>query len=230
MKYFFVTLLGLILGALCGVAVLYYNPFPFARTLQPDGPDRSFHYQLPEQSLAFMHGDHALLPGTSADDEQFWEETINRTALLALSLNDGEGVPTAVASRLIQTSADTDLLLRGVLLNDHWLLTIPGQGSLFLMVDTNLWPFLRQAFIPTWYFGRPWKGPADYRPTVGPGPQGAMIVGATGRFATLTGSAVEHYRLTTLDPASRSVALAGELHLHLLDRAADTAKQIATSE
>ena len=40
-------------------------------------------------------------------------------------------------------------------------------------------------------------------------------VGATGRFAGLEGTAIESYRLTDLDPASRSVAAVGELHLRL---------------
>jgi hypothetical protein len=230
MKYLFFTLVGLILGAAAGIAVLYYNPLTVARTPEPASADRALHYQLPEQSLAFMHGDRALLPGTSAGDEQFWEETINRTVLLALSLNDADGAPIAAASRLIQASTETDLLLRGVLVSDHWLLTIPGEGSLFLRVDTNLWPFLTQTFIPTWYLGRPWKGPSEYRPTVGPGPKSAMIIGATGRFANAEGSAIEQYRLTTLDPASGQVALAGELHLHLLDPAIVAGEQIADSQ
>jgi hypothetical protein len=229
MKHLFVILLGLFVGATAAVALLYYNPLTLVRPFESDRADRALHYELPEHSLAFMHGDRALLPGTDVGDEQFWEETISRTALLALSLNDAGGLPTAAASRLIQASSDTDLLLRGVLISDHWLLTIPGEGSLFLRVDTNLWPFLRQSFIPTWYLGRPWKGPADYQPTVGPGPRSAVVVGATGNFANLQGSAVEHYRLTTLDPMHGAVALAGEIRLYLFEPTV-SGEQIATSE
>jgi hypothetical protein len=43
----------------------------------------------------------------------------------------------------------------------------------------------------------------------------AVVVGATGRFAGLEGSAVERYRITDLDPASRSAAATGELDLRL---------------
>ena len=49
-------------------------------------------------------------------------------------------------------------------------------------------------------------------------------MGATGRFAGLKGTAIENYRLTDLDPASRSVAAVGELHLRL------GASQIAAGE
>jgi hypothetical protein len=225
MKYLFLTLFGLVLGAAGGVAVLYFNPLTAAASSAPAASDRALHYELPSQSLAFMHGDHALLPRTATGDEQFWEETINRTALLALSLNDAAGVPTAAASRLMQASADTDLLLSGVLVSDIWLLTMPGQGSLFVRADTNLWPFLKQAFIPTWYLGRPWQGPADYRPTVGPGLHSAVVIGATGRFANLEGSALEQYRVTELNPATRELALAGELHLDLVETAVVAGEQ-----
>jgi hypothetical protein len=237
MKTFSLVVGGIIVGAAAGLAVLYFNPLTSARPSTPDAADRTLHYQLPEQSLEFTHGDRALLPGASAAENQFWEETINRTALLSLTLNDANDVPTAVASRLLQGSTDTDLLLYGVLVNDYWLLTIPGEGSLFLQADTNLWPFLKQTFIPTWYLGRPWKGPADYQPTAGPGPQQrALIIGGTGSFASFGGSAFEQYRLTTLDPASHTVALNGELHLHLLgatavdgDRDADR-QQVAAAQ
>ncbi len=219
MKYLFLTLLGFVLGAAGGLAVLYFNPLTAATSVAPAASDRALHYELPAQSLAFMHGDRALLPRTAAGDEQFWEETINRTALLALSLNDAAGVPTAAASRLMQASTDTDLLLRGVLVSDIWLLTMPGQGSMFVRVDTNLWPFLKQTFIPTWYLGRPWKGPTDYRPTVGPGQHSAVVIGATGRFANLEGSALEQYRVTELNPTTRGLTLAGELHLDIVETA-----------
>jgi hypothetical protein len=225
MKYLFLSLLGLLLGVAAGLGVLYYNPLTASKSVAPAASDRALRYELPAQSLAFMRGDRTLLPRAASDDEQFWEETINRTALLALSLNDATGVPTAVASRLMQASTDTDLLLRGVLVSELWLLTIPGEGSVFVRADTNLWPFLKQSFIPTWYLGRPWEGPTDYLPTVGPGPHHAVVTGATGRFANLEGTALEQYRVTDIDPMSRGLALTGELHLDLLETAVVAGQQ-----
>ena len=85
---------------------------------------------------------------------------------------------------------------------------------MFLQADTNVWPFLKET-LPVWYLGRPWDGPADYRPTAGPGAGTAAVLGATGRFVGVEGTAVEQYRLTDLDPASRSIAAVGELHLRM---------------
>jgi hypothetical protein len=220
MKITLASIVGIIIGAAAGLAVLYYNPLTEPTpTPTASGAGRTLHYALPEQSLAFMHGERALPPNTGSSQERFWEETINRAALLALSLNDAQGVPAAAASRLMQTSSDTDLLLTGVLVHDFWLLTFPGEGSVFVRVDSNAWPFLKQSFIPTWYFGRPWQGTAEYRPTVGPGLATALVIGATGRFADLQGQAVEQYRVTGLDPDRRTVTFAGELRLDLQEPA-----------
>jgi hypothetical protein len=224
MKVVFVALLGLIVGAAAAGTVIYFNPLTESRAPEPDSSDRTLHYDLPGEVLGFTLGEHVLPPGT-ARIEGFWEETIDRTALLSLVLDGADDKPAAVASRLLAGSAATDFLLSGVLVSDYWLLTIPNEGTLFLRADSNVWPFLKQTLLPVWFFGRPWAGPADYRPTAGPGEEGvAVVMGATGRFAGLKGTAIENYRLTDLDPASRSVAAVGELHLRL------GASQIAAGE
>jgi len=215
MRYAFVALLGLIVGAAAAGAVIYFNPLTEKSAPQPDLADRTLHYALPGEVLGFTLGEHVLPPGTAHVAAGFWEETIDRTALLGLVLNDADDKAAAVASRLLAGSADTDFLLSGVLVSDYWLLTIPNEGTLFLRANSNVWPFLKRT-LPVWYLGRPWTGPADYRPTAGPGDEGAaVVVGATGRFAGLEGTAIEEYRLTDLDPTSRSVAAVGELHLRI---------------
>jgi hypothetical protein len=215
MKYLVVALLGLLIGAVAAGAAIYYNPLTQRKAAQPDAADRALHYALPSEVLGFALGDDVAPPGTPKREDSLWEETIGRTAMLGLVLDDAHDKPTAVASRLLALSPRTDLVLAGVRVNDYWLLTIPGEGTLFLRADTNAWPFLRDA-LPVWYLGRPWKGPADYNPTAGPGDDGvAVVIGATGRFAGLEGSAIEKYRLTDLDPAARSATATGELDLRL---------------
>ena len=216
MKYAFVALLGLVIGAAGAGTLIYFNPLTNTRAVDSGSSDLTLHYALPGEVLGFTLGEHALPPGTATVNGGFWEETIDRTALLGLVLNDADDQPAAVASRLLAGSAATDFLLSGVRVSDYWLLTFPNEGTLFLRANSNVWPLLKETLVPVWYFGRPWSGPATYRPTAGPGDEGAaVVVGATGRFAGLEGSAIEQYRLTDLDPASRSVAAVGELHLRL---------------
>ena len=216
MKYLLVVIAGLLLGAAAAAAVLYYNPLTQRSAESPNATDRVLRYSLPDHVLAFSVGADARLFGQHTGDDSLWEETIDRTAVLGLVLNDGADQPAAIASRLIATSADTDLLLRGVLFSDHWLVTIPSEGTLFVRAESNAWPFLRETLVPVWYFDRPWSGPAEYWPTVGPGSgHSGVVVGIAGALRGSEGSAVERYELSALD-RQRELALAtGELHLNL---------------
>jgi hypothetical protein len=216
MKYLFFAIVGLLLGAAAAGAVLYFNPLPTKSAPMPNATDRVLRYSLPDQVLEFSLGDDARLFGQDTGDDGLWEETIARSAVLGLVLNDASGQPAALASRLLSTSAETDLLLRGVLVSDLWLVTIPNEGTLFVQADSNAWPFLKETLLPVWYLDRPWSGPAEYWPTVGPNADDSgEVTGIAGAFRGSSGSAVERYEITTLDP-SRDLALAnGELHLHL---------------
>lgn len=216
MRYLSVALVGLVLGAAAAGAVLYFNPLAEKAAPSPNPAARVLRYSLPEHVLEFSVGEDARLFGQDTGDDGLWEETIDRTAVLGLVLSDAENRPVAIASRLMATSPESDLLLRGLLVSDHWLVTILGEGTLFVRADSNAWPFLKEALVPVWYFDRPWNGPAEYWPTVGPGlDDSAMVVGLTGPFRGGKGSAVERYELAALDRA-RNVALAnGEIHLNL---------------
>jgi hypothetical protein len=216
MKYLFVAVLGLVLGVVLAGAVLYFNPFSTTAAAQPNATDRVLHYSLPDDVLEFALGADARLFGQELDDGSLWEDTIDRAAVLGLALKDDADQPVAIASRLMTVSAETDLLLRGVLLSDHWLVTMPGEGTLFVRADSNAWPFLKQTLVPAWYLERPWRGPEAFWPTVGPGSdEAAVVVGVAGGWRGREGSAVERYEITALDPA-RNVALAnGELYLNL---------------
>jgi hypothetical protein len=166
--------------------------------------------------LEFSLGEDARFFGQAPGSDSLWEETIDRTAVLGVVLNDSKGQPAAVASRLIAASPDTDLLLRGVLVSDYWLVTLPREGTLFVRADSNAWPFLKETLLPVWYLNRPWKGPAEYWPTVGPGADHSGIaLGIAGSFSGSEGSAVERYELTALDPARQLALVKGELHLNL---------------
>jgi hypothetical protein len=216
MKTLFVVVLGLLIGAAAAGAVLYYNPMTESVAGAPGAADRVLRYSLPDQVLELALGNKASWLGHSTGDDALWEETIDGTALLGLVLNDEANQPVGVASRLMAASPDTDLLLRGVLVSDYWLVTLPREGTLFVRADSNVWPFLKQTLVPVWYLERPWQGPVEYRPTVGPGSDNtAEVIGIAGAFTERDGSAVERYSITTLDPANRSAAAEGELFLHL---------------
>jgi hypothetical protein len=216
MKYLIVAIVGLVLGAALAGVVIYFNPLATKSAPMPNAADRVLRYSLPDQVLGFAVGEDVRLLGHDAGDDSLWEETIDRSAVLGLVLNDASGQPSALASRLIATSDETDLLLRGVLVSDLWLITVPSEGTLFVDADSNAWPFLKETLMPVWYLERPWNGPAEYWPTVGPGADdSAKVLGVAGSFRGSSGSAVERYEITALDPARKLALANGELHLNL---------------
>jgi len=216
MRYLFVAILGLVLGVAGAGAALYYNPLAERSAPMPGSTDRKLHYSLPDQVLEFAIGEDARLFGQETGDDSLWEETIDRAGVLGLVLNDGSNQPAALASRLLSTSPDTDLLLNGVLVSDDWLVTIPGEGSFYVHADSNACPFLKEQLVPVWYLDQPWTGPVEYWPTVGPGADdSAEVVGLTGSFRGSEGSAVEHYEITALDPTRKLAQARGELYFNL---------------
>jgi len=216
MRYLFVAIIGLVFGAAAAGAIVYFNPLLDKSATMPAATDRVLRYSLPGQVLDFAVGEDAQLFGQDAGDDALWEDTIHRAAVLGLVLNDGSNQPVAVASRLLTTSPRSDLLLSGMLVSDDWLVTIPNEGTFYVHADSNVWPFLKEKLVPVWYLDRPWIGPAEYWPTVGPSADDtANVVGLTGAFRGSAGSAVEHYEVTSLDPARDAALANGELYLNL---------------
>jgi hypothetical protein len=224
MKHLIVALLGLVIGVAGAAAVLYYNPFSAGASDPPGSGDRVFRYSLPGDVLEFAVGEDARRLGLARSGDELWEETIDRTAVLGLVLRDADDRPQAIASRLLSTSRDTDLLLHGFVFEDYWLVTAPGEGTLFVHADSNAWPFLKETLLPVWYFGEALRAPAEYWPTVGPEPDGGIAVGLAGTFGGSEGRAVERYAWRALDPVRDAVAADAELHVSL------AGPQVAISE
>jgi len=200
MKYLWTLLAGVLVGVTLALTALYFNPMTQSPGPLPASDDEVFTYGSPlTAELAFTHGNLSRLPTYPAGIPALWEGTINKSALSVVLLRGADGTA-AVASRVSYPSEDTELLRNGVLLNDDWVVSIPGQGSLHINGQSNWWPFLKEMLIPVWYLGRPWSGPSDYAPTAGPANGArALVRGATGRFAGLTGTAAERYSVREFD-------------------------------
>jgi hypothetical protein len=216
MKHYLGFLGGVLLGVAVAVGVLYLNPLT-----QRHGPvlapgDRLLTYEFPlHGTLAFTHG-VSWLPRAPAGIAPLWEETISDTALSVFPLHGEDGETVALASRISVPSESSELLLRGAILSDYWVVTFPGEGSLFLRADENLWPFIRDTVLPVRYLGREWRGPTSYRPTSGPGAGGAAtVIGATGALRDMRGKAAESYTLEAFSPGAGLQRLSGKLALRL---------------
>lgn len=212
MKYFLALLAGLVLGGAAALVLLYFNPLIERKAeLLPGDSDLVLHYVVPGDDLvAFTHSGTLPLPLKPSDIGPLWESTVRTAALASMTLAGVDGRPAALASRLSMPSSVTDLLTRGLLIDDYWLVTLPGRGSFFVHSLNNFWPLLKDSVLPVSVLGASWRGPREYHPTLGPGSRGAALVtGATGEFAGRQGSALEQYRLNRYTRANGLEELAG---------------------
>jgi hypothetical protein len=216
MKYVLAALLGILLGAAGAGAALYYNPLTKVREL-PSTESWILAYDFPGGStLALTHAGQLGLPHIPTGVAQLWEAAIADVVLNVLVLEDENGTPRALASRVTVPSRETDLLLRGFLVSEHWLITVPGQGTLFVDGENNLWPFLKDSLIPVRYLQQKWRGPARYPVTVGPtSGHTADVIGVSGAYAGMHGSARETYDLRSFSAGFGIEALRGTLSVAL---------------
>jgi hypothetical protein len=220
MKYVIVTLLGALLGAACATAGLYYNPLTQVSELPPK-ESWTLSYDFPGGStLALTHAGQLGLPHIPTEVETLWEAAIADVVLNVLVLKDETGAPRAMASRISVPSQETDFLLRGFLVSEHWVVTVPGQGTLFVDGENNLWPFIKEAVIPVRYLWQEWRRPVRYPVTIGPtGGRTAEVIGVSGAFAGRGGSALESYELRRFNAAFGIESLHGTLAVALTEPA-----------
>ena len=220
MKYLITSLLGGIIGAGLAAVALYYNPLTMPTVTEPPSSNWTLAYGFPRNdSLVLTHNGELKLPILPTDVPRLWENTINQVAMHVAILKDEQGSPVAIGTRVSMPSSDTDFLLAGAILNDYWLISVPGEGSLFMRTHSNLWPLLKDTVIPVRYLQRQWNGPRGYQPTDGPGfGNRGEVYGASGRFAAQTGSVSEAYELERFSLDGGIEALSGKLRVNLTEK------------
>lgn len=221
MKYLVVLVVGGVLGAVTAAALLMVNPLTRRGGAEIEVADLSWRHALPESYLALTHGGTLPGPRIPAEVDELWEKAVERSALAVVALSDEQGVPAAVASRVAWPAKRSDLLTGGLIVDDLWLVTVPGRGSMFVTAESNLWPVLADTLVSTRLLRRPFDGPRDYRPVAGPSSARlARVRGATLEFDGMTGVATEHWRIEGFDATAGLERLSGELRIEF-DRAAD---------
>lgn len=216
MKYVVGIVLGLVIGVVLGLGALYVNPMTAASGKAPRSGGWTLSYAYPSGgSLLLTHRGMRGLPLQPPGATRLWERSIEDSVLNVLVLKATGGAADAVATRLATPSRRTDLLLNGAIVDDYWLVTVPGRGSFFVHSDDNFWPLVKDTLIPR-LFGRIGRAAPSYEPTVGPGAGGrAVAFGVGGAFAAMRGTATESYGGIGVDAHRGLQRVSGQLHVEL---------------
>jgi len=224
MKYLLTGIIGFVIGAAIAIGLLYVDPLTQKAGPAPLESDEVLSYGSPVTTgLVFTHSGRSRLPARPDGIVELWEATIEDTALSVLVLRGADGSPAALASRVSYPDEETELLAHGALLNDQWLISLPGNGSIWISSQSNWWPFLKESLIPVWYLRQPWAGPAVITPTVGPAAGGLSVVrGASGSYAGLSGSGSERYQIEAFDSRIGPQQAYAEIAWRFEERATET--------
>ncbi|HEX6994817.1 MAG TPA: hypothetical protein VF339_11800 [Gammaproteobacteria bacterium] len=216
MKYVWMTIAGCIVGAVVGGALLLFNPLTASGNPSLVGFDRTLRYVLPDDALVLTHSGVLPIERRPFEVEPLWESAIRSTSLATLVLRGESDAPHAIATRITAPSKRTDLLTTGVLANDHWLVSIPTEGTFFVVAETNVSTIARDTFVAVQLLGREWQGRRTYLPIEGPEIAGtARVVGASGSFADRVGRALERYEVERFARGAGLERASAELYLAL---------------
>ena len=211
MRFFTTLVIGLMAGVALGAVAILFNPLVGHVGEVPKG--ELLYYQSDAEQFVFTHGEAMPLGVRPGDIPPMWEATIKGTALSVFPLNDADGNPVALASRVSLLDEQTDFLVNGPRLHSVWLLSYPGKGTLFVEEQENVWQFMRDGVIPVWLLSRDWSGASEVLPTSGPAVEGARVVAGTAGFTGSQGVIRQRYRLEHFE--AENVTWEAEIGLQL---------------
>jgi len=205
MRYFWLFMLGLLVGLGLAGAVIWLTPLTAEPRHAPTlayGVTAQFATSLrAEDAPLLTHGGERRLIARPESVSPLWEATIQPVVAGLLLLRNDAGEVIGSASRLGAASRDTDPLRQGILVDSTWLVSLDGQGMAFVIQRENVWPMLRQVVIPARLRREPWQGALSFTPAAGPREDAAgRLLGISGTLAGLEGQLISSYRMTAFDP------------------------------
>lgn len=216
MKYVLSLVFGLLLGAVTGLALLYFNPLTRTQSRPGAESDWVLEYSLTEGGTWLStHSERLALPIVPVDAPLLWESGIKGSLLQAMPLANANGQPGAIGTRISVPSSDSEFVRSGLLVEDYWLISVPGEGSVFVYALNNQWPLVRDTLVRVDWLQQDWNGPSEYAPTLGPGAGGARVTGLTGSYRGREGGGRDSFKLDAYD--GRSASVSGRLVIKLAE-------------
>lgn len=194
MKYVLSLLFGLLLGAMTAVAIIVFNPLTMSQSRPLNNADMTFDYSMASAWLS-THSNRLNIPVVPKGSALLFENGIRGSVLSSMPLSGGPDSASAAATRITVPSSRSEFLRSGLLVDDYWLISVPGTGTLFMHAVSNQWPLVRDTVVWVDLLNRNWRGSGEYDPTKGPATAGAQVIGMTGTLKALRGVGHEHLAL-----------------------------------
>lgn len=191
MKYVVSLLFGLIVGAITAIAVIVFNPLTLSESKPLSNADMTFDYSLGASWIS-THSNRLNIPVVPKGTPLLFENGIRGSLLNSMPLNGQSGTASAAGTRISVPSPESEFLRSGLLVDDYWLISVPGAGTVFMHAVNNQWPLIRDSVVWVDLLNRKWRGSGQYDPTRGPVAAGARVVGMTGTLKEIRGVGQEH--------------------------------------
>lgn len=221
-KYLFALIVGMAVGAVVFLGLLYFNPFMAQQRLSPitvtDNDVVKLGYSAVVQDMLIYTNDgESRIDPHPAKVLQLWEGPIRKTRALATVLTDSRGQAAGIGIKFSSDSESTNILNGQAIVDSVWHIYMPERGSLFVAQSENLWSYFREIVIPAyWSSADSWRGIWRGDVTAGPGALGtASVAGGSGEFAGLRSEGVEALSAKAYSVELGPVAVDGELSIEI---------------
>ena len=221
-KYLFALIVGMAVGAVVFLGVLYFNPLTAQQRLSPitvtDNDVVKLGYSAAAQDMLIYTNDgESRVDPHPAKVLQLWEAPIRKTRAIATVLTDSRGQTAGIGIKFSSDSESTNILNGQAIVDSVWHIYMPERGSLFVAQSENLWSYLREIVIPAyWSSADSWRGIWRGDVTAGPGALGtASVAGGSGEFAGLRSEGVEALSAKAYSVELGPVAVDGELSIEI---------------
>jgi hypothetical protein len=222
MKYLISLVVGMAVGVVAFLALLYYNPMTSQNQLSPlsvsDNDIITFNYSaVATDALVYTNDGESTVAPYPSKVLQLWEPTVRLTDTMATVLRDSRNQPAAIGIKFSSRSESTRILNGEAIIDSAWHIYVPDRGSLFVEQQENYWSYLRDIVIPAYRSsGDNWRGNWNGTITSGPGALGtARVFGGSGEFAGLEIDGVESLSAKAYSVNHGPVAVDGKLAVEL---------------
>ena len=221
-KYLFALIVGMAVGAVVFLGLLYLNPLTAQQRLSPitvtDNDVVKLGYSAAAQDMLIYTNDgESRVDPHPAKVLQLWEAPIRKTRAIATVLTDSRGQTAGIGIKFSSDSESTNILNGQAIVDSVWHIYMPERGSLFVAQSENLWSYIREIVIPAyWSSADSWRGIWRGDVTAGPGALGtASVAGGSGEFAGLRSEGVEALSAKAYSVELGPVAVDGELSIEI---------------